>query len=117
VKSKEFFHSIVLDEDVPDQIGSMLKDRGFRSLKHYKGASDRSMIDLSVELNAPLMTRDRDFIELHHETEHSGILIDSYMHLREWRSVADVVSRILSQTPRNSIQNELWYLSAYYGDL
>lgn len=111
----EFFEKLVLDEDIPVQIGYMLEGRELNVLHHEAGASDSEVLGFAVENNAPLLTKDEDFREKSDENDHFGILIDNHMHVREWSLVADTVKEMLENIPRKSFRNNVWRISDYYG--
>ncbi|PSG99351.1 MAG: hypothetical protein BRC29_04465 [Nanohaloarchaea archaeon SW_7_43_1] len=111
----DYFEKFVLDEDVPTEIGYKLEGRGTEVLSHEKSASDREFIGFAIEKEAPLLTKDEDFRERNREFEHSGILIDNQMHLRDWNLVADTVKNMLENIPRESMIGNVWRVSDYYG--
>jgi predicted nuclease of predicted toxin-antitoxin system len=112
---EEFCGKVVLDEDVPVQIGYKLEGRGVEILSHEASASDREVLSFAVEREAPLLTKDEDFRERDDEFSHSGILIDNQMHLRDWNLVADTVKKMLDNISKESLRNDVWRVSDYYG--
>lgn len=113
--SENFYDSLVLDEDVPVQIGYKLEGRGVEVLSHESSASDREVLAFAVDREAPLLTKDEDFRERDDEFSHFGILIDNQMHLRDWGLVADTVKKMLDNIPKESLRNDVWRVSDYYG--
>lgn len=113
--SDEFFSKLVLDEDVPAEIGYKLEGRGFEVLSHESSASDTEVLSFAVETEAPLLTKDEDFRERHGEFEHFGILIDNQMHLRDWNLVADTIKAMLENIPKEDLRDNVWRVSDYYG--
>lgn len=111
----DFFSKLVLDEDVPAGIGYKLEGRGIKILSHRNSATDREVLDFAAENEAPLLTKDEDFMQRYHERKHSGILIDNHMHLRDWTLVADTIESMLGNIPRESMRNSIWHVSDYYG--
>lgn len=115
MRSDEFFEKLVLDEDVPIQIGYKLEGRNLEVLSHESSASDNEVLKFAVENDAPLLTKDEDFRERNEEIEHFGILIDNQMHLRDWNLVADTIKRILENIAKEDLRNNVWRVSDYYG--
>jgi predicted nuclease of predicted toxin-antitoxin system len=113
--SDEFFERIVLDEDVPVEIGYKLEGRGIDVLSHENSASDTEVLKFAVKSEAPLLTKDEDFRERDDELKHVGILIDNQMHLRDWNFVADTIEEMLDNIPKKSMRNNVWRVSDYYG--
>ncbi|QGA80525.1 DUF5615 family PIN-like protein [Candidatus Nanohalobium constans] len=111
----EFFSEVVLDEDVPIQIGYKLEGRDIEILSHESSASDKEVLSFAVESEAPLLTKDEDFRERNEEFEHFGILIDNQMHLRDWNLVADTIEKILENIPKEDLRDNVWRVSDYYG--
>jgi len=113
--SDGFFRKIVLDEDVPIQIGYKLEGRDIENLSHESSASDKEVLKFAVESEVPLLTKDEDFRERDEEIEHFGILIDNQMHLRDWNLVADTIKEMLENIPKEDLRNNVWRVSDYYG--
>lgn len=113
--SDEFFGEVVLDEDVPIQIGYKLEGRDIEVLTHKSSASDKEVLRFAVESETPLLTKDEDFRERDRDLEHFGILIDNQMHLRDWNLVADTIKEMLENIPKEDLRNNIWRVSDYYG--
>lgn len=113
--NSNYFKKIVIDEDVPIEIGYKLEGRGIEVLSHENSASDREVLSFAVENEVPLLTKDEDFRERGLEFEHFGILIDNQLHLRDWNLVADTVKQMLENIPRESMKDNVWRISDYYG--
>ena len=129
--SDEFFGKLVLDEDVPVEIGYKLEGRGIDVLSHESSASDTEVLKFAVENEAPLLTKDEDFrtqhemlleadsqenlLERDKDLEHFGILIDNQMHLRDWNLVADTIKAMLENIPKEDLRDNVWRVSDYYG--
>ena len=111
----DFFGKVVLDEDVPIEIGHKLEGRGIHFLSQDSGASDEKVLKFALESEAPLITKDEDFRERSEDMRHFGILIDNQMHLRDWNLVADTIKEMLENIPEESMRNEVWRVSDYYG--
>ncbi len=111
----EFLDSLVLDEDVPIQVGYKLEGRDIEVLNHESGAFDREVLSFAVESEAPLLSKDEDFRERGTELEHFGILIDNQMHLRDWNLVADTIKEMLENIPKEDLEDNVWRVSDYYG--
>lgn len=114
-ESPDYFEKLVLDEDVPVEIGYKLEGRGIEVLSHENSATDREVLGFAVENEVPLLTKDEDFRERDQEFEHFGILIDNQMHLRDWNLVADTIREMLENIPRESMKDNVWRVSDYYG--
>lgn len=114
-ESPDYFEKLVLDEDVPVEIGYKLEGRGIEILSHNNSASDREVLEFAVKKEVPLLTKDEDFRERSQEFEHFGILIDNQMHLRDWNLVADTIREMLENIPRESMKDNVWRVSDYYG--
>lgn len=115
MKNDEFFGKIVLDEDVPIQIGYKLEARDIEVLSHESSASDKEVLRFAKENEAPLLTKDEDFRERNEEIKHFGILIDNQMHLRDWNLVSDTVKAMLKNIPKENLRDNVWRVSDYYG--
>jgi len=111
----EFFGKLVLDEDVPIQIGYKLQGRDIEVLSHESSASDNEVLRFAVENEAPLLTKDEDFRERDSDLQHFGILIDNQMHLRDWNLVADTITAMLENIPKEDLKDSVWRVSDYYG--
>ncbi|MFB6245679.1 MAG: DUF5615 family PIN-like protein [Candidatus Nanohaloarchaea archaeon] len=130
-ESPDYFEKLVLDEDVPVVIGYKLEGRGIEVLSHEISASDREVLGFAVENEVPLLSKDEDFrtqneilleadssenlLKRDQEFEHFGILIDNQMHLRDWNLVADTIKEMLENIPRESLKDNVWRVSDYYG--
>lgn len=75
------------------------KDEDFRT---------QNEILLEADSSENLLKRDQEF-------EHFGILIDNQMHLRDWNLVADTIKEMLENIPRESLKDNVWRVSDYYG--
>jgi len=115
MSGEEFFERLVLDEDVPVEIGYKLEGRGIEVLSHESGAPDTEVLRFAVETDVPLITKDEDFRERDNDLNHFGILIDNQMHLRDWNLVADTIKDMLNNIPKESMRNDVWRVSDYYG--
>ena len=113
--SDEFFRKVVLDEDVPIQIGYKLEGRDIEVLSHESSASDKEVLKFAVENGSPLLTKDEDFRERDEEIRHFGIMIDNQMHLRDWNLVADTIKAMLENIPKEDLREDIWRVSDYYG--
>jgi hypothetical protein len=118
----EFFSKIVLDEDVPMQIGYKLEGRSIEVLSHESSASDKEVLRFAAECGSPLLTKDEDFRERDEELDHFGILIDNQMHLRDWNLVADTITAMSKNIPKEEknipkedLRDNIWRVSDYYG--
>lgn len=106
----------VVDESTWGSLEEKLEGRDVSTVRHEPGITDDEVLEFAVERDSPLLVADKDFTFLNEESrEHPGILADKYMHRREWELVADTVKWILDNVPEEELENNIWYLSDYYG--
>lgn len=107
---------LLLDEDVAISIGRKLEGRGIKIERHEKSKSDREVLMYSVELDVPVLTRNQgDFVSLDRQIRHRGVMIDKGMNRRNPNLVADTVSGILEDYSSGELENELIFVSNFYG--
>lgn len=88
---------IVADEHVPGAVVNALLSNGYdvhyAHTKYRPGADDAELLRNCNEDGCVLLTNDRDFVELAHEEDHSGVIIYTNQELSP-REVIRAVIRI-----------------------
>lgn len=105
----------MLDESIDAVIEEKLEGRGIDTLRAEPGISDQEVLQFAISEDALVLTRDQgDFIELDTQMDHSGILIDKKMHLRDKGLVAETVSSLLEEHG-DELEQNVAFISNFYG--
>lgn len=115
MESDEFFEKLILDENVDFLVEKKLENNGFECIRFVEGAGDRDLIDFCIEKELPLLTEDDDFKTDIITISHFGILFDRYLSRRDTDMVVDTLEEILSTYDEETLSNEIWHLSDFYG--
>lgn len=113
--SDDFIYSLILDENVDFLVEKKLENNGFECIRFVEGAEDRDLMDFCIEKELPLLTEDDDFKTDIITISHSGILFDRYLSRRDTDMVFDTLKEVLSTYDRDTLSNEIWHLSDFYG--
>jgi len=115
MSSDESFNKLVLDENVDLLVEKKLENKGIECVRLLEGAEDRELMDFCIDEELPLLTEDDDFKTDIITMEHSGILFDRYLSRRDADMVVDTLEEVLSTYDRDTLSNEVWHISDFYG--
>lgn len=112
---KDYFERLVLDENIDFLVEKKLESKGFEFIRLSEGAKDRDLIEYCVKEGLPLLTEDNDFKTDIITIEHPGILFDRYLSRRDTKMVVNTLEEVLSTYDKETLSNEVWHLSDFYG--
>lgn len=113
--SDEFFNSLILDENVDYLVERKLENNGFGYVRFIEGAGDSDLMAFCMDKELPLLTEDDDFKTDIIAMSHFGILFDRYLSRRDTDMVTDTIGDVLSTYDKETLSNEIWHLSDFYG--
>lgn len=105
---------VVCDEMVNPLIDRELERQGLTVHRPEPSETDREVLELSDRYDAPVVTRDRDFVFLHREEDHPGIIFDSGMHHRPVSEVREAILQVFKVLSREDLQNTVVRLKRFY---
>lgn len=83
---------LLVDEHVPSVAVTALRSNGFsveRAQDRFgESTVDRTLLDATTDLDRVLLTNDRDFVRLHEDVEHAGIVVYTTQTLEATQFVA-----------------------------
>jgi len=109
--------AVLLERIVCDEMVDPLIDQklGVEVLRPEPSESDHEVLKLSRRNDAPILTRDRDFVEKHrNREEHHGIIFDPGMHHRPTDQVIEALESVFELMDREDLENTVVRLKRFY---
>ena len=112
---------ILLDEHISRVFERVLRERNFNvtQAKDEFGeeTSDRALLNHCLKTNTVLITNNtKDFLDLHEEVDHVGILLlfDQHLHYQNPEGLARTIEAVESQYGTTGLKNEVVDLDHWY---
>ncbi len=106
---------LVCDEMVAQELDQQFEDHGLTVYRPAPSESDDAVLALAREQQAPILTRDTDFVDAHRSgNEHWGILIDQRMHYQPDRQIVDALCTVFDLLDPAELRNTVVRLNRFY---
>lgn len=111
--------SLLLDHNLPPQLGRLLEMAGHTAMTAYEArldrAGDQEILQWAGGEGLVILTADDDFVRLHRASrfDHAGVLLLPEIRRADVRSVARVIAAFFDATPE--LTNELYAWSPNAG--
>ncbi len=107
--------SIICDEMIDPVVDEKLRDKGIEIYRPEPSETDEDVLRLARNQKAPILTRDRDFVEKHKNDEkHHGIIFDPRMHYRTPNEIVSALESLFEMADSKDMKNTLIRLSRFY---
>lgn len=122
-EGRPLFLSLYTDEDVPDRLAPLLRERGFDASSAVEwgalGIDDAAQLNLATERQHALLTFNRDdFLALAGRwylegREHAGIIVSQQMGRRRLGEPLAQVCRLIDSVSADEMWNTIRHLQSY----
>lgn len=107
--------TIVYDEMIDPVIDTILQEDGMTVYRAPPSEDDDQVLQLAQAHDAPILTRDQDFVTAHREgADHSGIIFDAGMHHRPINDIVAALTSVFDVMDAADLQNTVVRLNRFY---
>lgn len=108
-------YTIICDEMIDPVIDTLLEQRDMTVYRPKPAETDEAVLGLADRREAPILTRDTDFVEAHRDgTQHFGILYDRGMHHRPAGEIVSALESVFELMNADDLRNTVVRLNRFY---